>query len=593
MTTKYARVALGMVGAAVLAANALVDADQAGPARAQGPGPANPLKAFVPVTDEMLWKPNPANWLMWRRTLDSHGYSPLDQIDRTNVGKLKMVWARGMGPGNMESTPLVYDGVMYAPGPADYIQAIDAKTGDLLWENRRKLPEGVRGGTNRNIAIWGTTLIDAGADNQMYAIDARTGSLVWETKVLDATARASASSGPIIANGKVIEGRQCQPQAGNDACIVTAHDAKTGKELWRARTIPLPGEFGYDTWGDVPMNERWHVGTWMVPSYDPETNTIFVGTSVTIPAPKFTLGGNDKKHLYHNSTLAIDADSGKIKWYYQHVVDHWDLDHPFERLLVETAVSPDPKEVPWINPRIKPGERRKVITGIPGKTGLVYTLDRTTGEFLWARPTVMQNVITKIDGATGEVFVNPEKLFTKIDEEKLICPSSNGGKNWPAGAYNPRSNVMFMPMQNMCMKAKTTTDKRDPARVYGLNMPGEIAEGTDKVGAVWAISAETGRTLWKYEQRAGVMSLVSTAGGLVFGGDANGRFRAFDDRTGKVVWEQNLGAPVSGFPVTFAVEGKQYVAVTTGPSLVANSTLRLTPELKPSNNGQLYVFALP
>jgi alcohol dehydrogenase (cytochrome c) len=567
------------------------------PARASGPGSTPPPnggnRGFVPVTDEMLWKPSPSNWLSWRRTLDSQGFSPLDQIDRSNVARLKMVWARGMGAGNMESTPLVYDGVMYAPGPADYIQALDAKTGDLIWENRRKLPEGVRGGTNRNIAIWGTTLIDASADNQMYAIDARTGSLVWETKVLEATARASASSGPIVANGKVIEGRQCQPQAGNDACVVTAHDAKTGKELWRTRTIPLPGELGYDTWGDVPMAERWHVGTWMVPSYDPETNTIFVGTSVTIPAPKFTLGGNDKKHLYHNSTLALDADTGKIKWYYQHVVDHWDLDHPFERLLVETAVSPDPKEVPWINPRIKPGERRKVITGIPGKTGLVYTLDRTTGEFLWARPTVMQNVISRIDGATGEVYVNPEKLFSKIDEEKLICPSSNGGKNWPAGAYNPRTNVMFMPMQNMCMKAKTTTDKRDPQRVYGLNMPGEIAEGTDKVGAVWAISAETGKALWKYEQRAGVMSLVATGGGLVFGGDANGRFRAFDDRSGKVLWEQNLGAPVSGFPVVFAVDNKQYVAVTTGPSLVANSTLRLTPELKPSNTGQLFVFALP
>ncbi|HWN84613.1 MAG TPA: PQQ-binding-like beta-propeller repeat protein [Vicinamibacterales bacterium] len=572
-------------------------AGQAPPARAAGPGSTPPPnggnRGFVPVTDEMLWKPSPSNWLSWRRTLDSQGFSPLDQIDRTNVGRLKMVWARGMGAGNMESTPLVYDGVMYAPGPADYIQAINAKTGDLIWESRRKLPEGVRGGTNRNIAIWGTTIIDASADNQMYAIDAITGAPVWETKVLEATARASASSGPIIANGKVIEGRQCQPQAGNDACVVTAHDAKTGKELWRTRTIPLPGEFGYDTWGDVPMAERWHVGTWMVPSYDPETNTIFVGTSVTIPAPKFTLAGNDKKYLFHNSTLAIDADTGKIKWHYQHVVDHWDLDHPFERLLVETAVSPDPKEVPWINPKIKPGERRKVMTGIPGKTGLVYTLDRQTGEFLWARPTVFQNVITKIDGATGEVTVNPEKLFTKIDEEKLICPSSNGGKNWPAGAYNPRSNVMFMPLQNMCMKAKTTTDTRDPSKVYGLNMPGELAPNTDKVGVVWAISAETGRTVWKHEQRAGVMSLVATGGGLVFGGDVNGRFRAFDDKTGKILWEQNLGAPVSGFPVTFAVDGKQYVAVTTGPSLVANSALRLTPELKPSNTGQLYVFALP
>jgi alcohol dehydrogenase (cytochrome c) len=498
-----------------------------------------------------------------------------------------------MGNGNMETTPLVYDGVMYTPGPADWIQAINAKTGDLIWENRRKLPEGVRGGTNRNMAIWGTTLIDASADNQMYAIDARTGSQVWETKVLEPTARASASSGPIIANGKVIEGRQCQPQATNDACIVTAHDAKTGKELWRTRTIPLPGEPGYETWGNVPMAERWHVGTWMVPSYDPQTNLVLVGTSVTIPAPKFTLDGNDKKYLYHNSTLALNADTGKIVWHYQHVVDHWDLDHPFERLIVDTAVSPDSKEVPWINPRIKPGEKRRVVTGIPGKTGLVYTLDLRTGEFLWARPTVFQNVIEKIDGATGEVTVNPEATFSKLGEEKMICPGSNGGKNWPAGAYNPRSNVMFYPLQNMCMNAKTTTDKRDPSLVYGLNMPGIITPNTNNVGAVYAISVETGRTLWKHEQRAGVLSLVATGGGLVFGGDVNGRFRAFDDRTGKVLWEQNLGAPVSGYPVVFAVDGKEYVAVTTGPSLVANSALRMTPELKPSNTGQLYVFALP
>jgi PQQ-dependent dehydrogenase (methanol/ethanol family) len=591
-------IAVAAVAMVALTAYATARAQQAPPARAAGPGSTPPPngghRGFVPVTDEMLWKPSPANWLMWRRTLDSWGYSPLEQIDRTNVGKLKMAWTRGMGAGNMESTPLVYDGVLYAPGPADYIQAINAKTGDLIWENRRKLPEGVRGGTNRNIAIWGTTIIDGSADNQIYALDATTGNLVWETAVMDAKKRASASSGPIIANGKVIEGRQCQPDAGNDACIITAHDAKTGKELWRTRTIPLPGEPGYETWGNVPMAERWHVGTWMVPSYDPETNLIFVGTSVTIPAPKFTLDGNDKKYLFHNSTLALNADTGKIVWYYQHIVDHWDLDHPFERLLVETAVSPDPKEVPWINPKIKPGERRKVITGIPGKTGLIYTLDRKTGEFLWARPTVFQNVVTKIDGATGEVTVNPASTFSKLGEEKMICPSAGaGGKNWPAGAYNPRTNVMFYPLQNVCMNAKTTTDKRDPSLVYGLQMPAILAPGTDKVGSIWAISAETGKVLWKYEQRAGTMSLVATGGGLVFGGDVNGRFRAFDDRTGRILWEQNLGAPVVGFPVTFSVDGKQYVAVTTGSSLVSTTELRLTPELKPSNTGQLYVFALP
>jgi alcohol dehydrogenase (cytochrome c) len=254
----------------------------------------------------------------------------------------------GSGTGNHEGTPLVYNGVMYIPNPGDYIMAVDAKTGDPLWEYKR----GGRGGTNRNMAIWGTTLIDASSDNQMYAVDARTGKLVWETVVFDPKTPVNASSGPIIANGKVIEGRQCQPGAKSDGCVVTAHDARTGKELWRTRTIPRPGEPGDETWGDVPIEERFHVGTWMVPSYDPVLNLVIVGTSVTIPAPKFLLGGNDKEHLYHNSTLAIDADTGKIVWHYQHVIDHWDLDHPFERLLVETAVAPDPKEVPWINPRI-------------------------------------------------------------------------------------------------------------------------------------------------------------------------------------------------------------------------------------------------
>jgi PQQ-dependent dehydrogenase (methanol/ethanol family) len=554
---------------------------------------AAPQKPFVPVTDEMLWKPDPSDWLTWRRTLDGQAFSPLDQINRNNVSQMRMVWARGMGPGNQESTPLVYDGVIYVPNSRDFIMAMDAKSGDMLWEYKRQYAGGITGGTNRNMAIWGTTLIDAGSDNQMYAVDARTGQLVWETVVLDPKKRASASSGPIVANGKVITGRQCQPDAGNDSCIITAHDAKTGKELWRTRTIPLPGEPGYDTWGDVPMAERWHVGTWMVPSYDPQSNLIIVGTSVTIPAPKFILGGPDKEHLYHNSTLALNGDTGKIVWHYQHVIDHWDLDHPFERIITETTVAPDPKEVPWINPRIKRGEKRRVITGIPGKTGLVYTLDLATGEFLWARPTVKQNVISSIDGATGKVTVSPEAIFSKIDETKLICPSSNGGKNWPAGAFNPESQVMFMPLQNMCMNATTTTDKRDPQRVYGLNMPGIIAPGTDKVGAIYAISAETGRTVWKYEQRAGVLPLVATKGGIVLGGDANGRFRAFDDRSGKILWEQNLGAPVSGFPVVFAAGGKQYVAVTTGNSLVSNSANRLTPELKPSGAAQVYVFALP
>ena len=173
-------------------------------------------------------------------------------------------------------------------------------------------------------------------------------------------------------------------------------------------------------------------------------------------------------------------------------------------------------------------------------------LDRKTGEFLWARPTVFQNVISNIDGNTGAVTVNGEVTFSRLNESHLVCPGSNGGKNWPAGAYSPLTNMMYMPLQNMCMTATTTTDQRDPSKVYGLSMQSSIAPGAEKVGTVWAISAETGQTMWKHEERAGAMSLATTGGGLVFGGDVNGRFRAFDDKTGKVLWEMNVGAPVSG-----------------------------------------------
>lgn len=550
-----------------------------------------------PVTDEMLIKPSPSDWLMWRRTLDGQGFSPLSQIDRSNVGGLRMVWTRSMGTGRGEATPLIYDGVMYLPNPNDVIQAFDAATGELKWEYKRAHPPDLRRSNdgNRNIAIYGTTIIDTTSDNQVIALDAKTGAVVWETKVLDHTLRATTSAGPIIANGKVIAGRNCQPDAGASSCIITAHDATTGKEVWRTGTIALPGQPGGDSWGRIPAEQRLHVGAWMVPSYDPETNLVFVGTSVTSPAPKFALDGNEREYLYHNSTLALDADTGRIVWHYQHVVDHWDLDHVFERLLVDTAVRPDPKEVPWINPALKPGERRKVMTGIPGKTGIIYTLDRKTGEFLWARPTSPQNVVSRIDGATGKVTVNPEALFTAIGQERTICPGMNGGKNFQAGAFNPASNVMFYGLQNLCMVATAVRDRPDVANpnVYGLNTQSIVAPGTTNVGTVWAVSAETGRTLWKHEQRAGVLSLVATAGGLVFGGDANGRFVAYDDRTGKVLWETNLGAPVGGYPIAFAVNGRQYVAVSTGTSNVGTAANRMTPELKPGSGSNLFVFALP
>lgn len=554
---------------------------------------------FIPVDDKMLQKPDPADWLMWRRTLDSWGYSPLNQINKANVGQLKMIWTRGMTTGVQEGTPLVHDGILYMPNPSDVVEALNGATGDLIWQYKRDLPKDVTKfllvpSINRNIAIYGNLIIDTSVDDFVYALDAKTGKLAWENRIVDYREdSAQETSGPIIANGKIISGRGCEYKATPNGCVITAHDAKTGKEIWRTRTIPRPGEPGDETWGGLPDSQRRHVGTWMVPSYDPELNMIYIGTSVTSPAPKFLLAGNDKTYLYHNSTLALNADTGKIVWYYQHVVDHWDFDHPFERLLIDTAVTPDASQVSWVNPRLKAGERRKVVTGIPGKTGIVYTLDRQTGEFLWATPTVRQNVVSKIDGATGKVTVNPETTFDKVGDTRFVCPTANGGKDFPAGAYSPVTNTMYYPLQNTCGNITALDDKPFTTSPYVIRSKNQITPGTDKVGTVQAINVETGRITWKHEQRAGMMSLVTTGGGLIFGGDSVGHFMALDQADGKVLWQVNLGSPVTGYPITYSANGKQYVAVSTGNSLVSSGLNTLTPELKPSNASNLFVFALP
>jgi alcohol dehydrogenase (cytochrome c) len=555
---------------------------------------------FKPVTDAMLANPDPADWPMWRRTLNNWGYSPLDQVDRRNVKSLRLAWTRSLAPGDQEGTPLVYDGIMYFPNPNDITEAYNAATGDFIWQYRRGVPSDVgdyfpAAPTNRNLAIYDTLILDNGADGYAYAIDARTGELVWETQILDYRRGAKNSSGPIVADGKMISGRSCEPEGGPEACVITAFDAKTGKELWRHRTIPKPGEPGDETWGDIPYEQRWHVGMWMVPSYDPTTKRVYVGTSVTAPAPKFMLAGNGLQYLYHNSTLALDVNTGEMVWYFQHVVDNWDLDHPFERLIVDTAVAPDPKAVRWINPSVHQGESRRVITGIPGKTGLVYTLDAATGKFLWARETTPQNVIADINTESGAATVNPDKLFTAPGQAKLICPSTSGGKNYPAGTYSPDTGLMYYPLQNTCMtetSGERTLDANDNG-LYRFSSRIEIAPGETNVGTIQAISASTGKTEWKVEQRAGMLSLMSTGGGLVFGGDVNGRFRAYDQNTGEVLWEVNLGAPVNGYPVTYAVNGKQYIAVSTGGSGLAYGLVRLTPELRAGTGNQLFVFALP
>jgi len=331
----------------------------------------------------------------------------------------------------------------------------------------------------------------------------------------------------------------------------------------------------------------------MVPSYDPDLDLVYVGTSVTSPAPKFLLAGNSQKHLYHNSTLALRAATGEIAWYYQHLVDHWDLDHTFERLLVDTEVTPSTSEVAWINPDIKAGQTYKVLTGIPGKTGVVYTLDRRTGQFLWARPTIRQDAVESIDGRTGAVKTPAKSLFNAKGDKATVCPSATGGKNWPAGAYSPLTKTMYYPLQNTCADFEVNINSRADRSAYGFRSSASIAPGTTNVGTIYAVSAVTGKTEWKLEQRAAMLSLVTTGGGLLFGGDVAGRFRAWDQKTGAALWEVNLGSQVTGFPVSYAVNGRQYIAVSTGQAVNTGGYLTLTPEIRVGRNNNLYVFALP
>jgi alcohol dehydrogenase (cytochrome c) len=570
-----------------LAAAALVFT---GIAQAQMPAAA----PFEPVTDAMIQRPDPKDWLSWRRTLDLWGYSPLAEIDRTNVSQLRMVWARPLADGHQEGTPLVHNGVLYFPGPSDNIQAIDAASGDVLWQHRRELPKDVGDylpfpETNRNLALYGNLVIARGTDDVIYAVDAETGKTAWETTILDYRKGAKQSSGPIIADGLAITGRSCEPEGGPDACVITAHDARTGKEVWRTSVIARDGDPNSKSWGKVPLADRQQVGAWMIASYDPELKLLYMGTSVTAPAPKIALDGNDKDYLYHNSTLALDVKTGKIVWYYQHLLDHWDLDHTFPRMLIDQQVAPDPSEVTWINPKIDRKKIYKVLTGVPGKTGIVYTLDRQTGTFLWARPTIYQNVVQSIDGRTGKVTGNPETVFNKFGEEKTVCPSAAGGANYPSPAYSPLTKTMYLTAQNTCFDITALPPGPD-AGTYAFAATHYIAPSANgNLGSIHAVDTVTGKTKWTRQQRAGTQSLMTTGGGLVFMGDVAGRFRALDQETGAVLWEVNLGSSVTGYPVTFEVDGHQYVAVSTGRWL--NDSF--TPEVTHGTQNTLYVFALP
>ncbi len=555
---------------------------------------------FTPVTAETLENPDDGDWLMARRTFNGWGHSPLSQIDTDNVSSLQLAWSVSMEPGNNQATPLVYDGVMYLAHPNDIIQALDATTGDLIWEYRRDLPEFEgRGGIaslseiTRNIAIYEGLLYHQAADAAIIAIDAQTGQVVWETSTGDWQNMGN-SAGPIVIDGKVVSGRNCE-YGFPGGCFIAAHDSESGEELWRTYLIPRPGEPGSDSWGDLPLESRVHVGAWgQVGAFDPELNLIYWGTSVPAPSPEVLRGTVGDDVLYSNSTLALDADTGEIVWYYQHLPrDNWDLDHPFERMIVDTTAAPNPDEVEWISPDIVPGQVYKTMTGIPGKTGIVYTLDRETGEFLWARTTVRQNVITEIQG-DGTVVVNEDVIPDSImDPYGEVCPTPLGGKDWMPGAYNPDTNAMYMPLANMCFEPEITTDEWTAADGYAISISPYLTPGEENVGTLQAVSAETGEMLWKVEQPAMFMPVLSTGGGLVFVGDVQRRFHAFDAASGEQLWSTILASTASGHPVSYEVDGEQYVAIATGGGFIEgfyNDAAGLSAQ---TTNNALFVFKLP
>ena len=579
----------------------------AGTAAQPAPAPVPELlQDFVPVTDAMLREPPPENWIGFRNGYALWGYSPLDQIDAGNVTELRLVWSRAMQLGYQEVEPIVHNGVMFLANVEDIVQALDATTGDLLWQYRRNLPENIANVTGtryryRNVSIYGDKIFLATNDAFLVALDARTGELVWETQRADYRERVAQTAGPTIVNGKLITGSRCNPSSPRPGgCFITAHDVDTGEELWRINTAATADQPGGDTWGGLPRSARRHASAWMVGSYDPELNLVYWGTGPPAPLPETLRGAGKADLLYTNSTLALDPETGDMAWYFQHLPrDNWDLDHVFERMIVETEVSPNPASVPWINPAVRPGERRKVITGIPGKTGLIWTLDAATGEFLWARPTVYQNIMTGLDLTTGRPAFDESTAPQSVRTPSFACPHLLGGKNQPSGAYSPDTGALYMPMNNACMDIAMSVEEAGPSDGYDVRVQvrhrPDVDPDTAPVGRLQAVSASTGDTLWLYEQRAPIYgSVLATGGNLLFSGDVVRRFRAFDAETGEVRWQTILNGPVSGRPMTFSVGGRQYLAVGAGGLTQGTAFLQLTPELTtPNGSNTLFVFALP
>jgi alcohol dehydrogenase (cytochrome c) len=533
---------------------------------------------FIPLTEEMLRNPDPADWPMHRRNFYGHSYSPLDEINTDNVKNLRLEWVWNMHEGDSEPAPLVYNGIIYLINPGNVIQALDGKTGELIWEhwtgpaNRQDM---------RNIAMYEYKIIQATTDARLVALDARSGEQLWETSVADNTKGFSNSSGPIVADGKIIQGLAGCARYIPEDCYVSAYDADTGALLWQFETVAEVGEPGGDTWGDLDNIFRAGGETWITGSYDPDLNLTYWGTAQQkpwVPVSRhmtiFDVG------LYTNSTIAVNTNTGELDWFFQHVpAEALDLDEVFERVLVNR------------------GDEKLVFS--LGKYGILWKNDRVSGEFKGYTETVFQNAFSHINPETGEVTYRQDIQNAQLNEWTSACPSSTGGKDWHSMTYHPPSGLMIAPLSQTCLENAA----REVALVQGggglaasrkfFEMP-----GTDgNLGKVGAYNLDTMEEVWSHQQRASLHTgTISTGGDLVFVGDLDRRFKALDVNNGDVIWETRLGTSVQGHPVSFAIDGKQYIAVTTA---LGGTSPRVVPGViateitYPRWGNAIYVFSLP